>query len=422
MVEEGIEVRGERAGGSTVLGREGWFAQLAAHAGHHRARFGPGPEPRLFFSPGRVNLMGAHLDYNQGPVMPTAIDRGTFIGVRVSSARVLRLGSTLDGATFEAELPFLVRRRTGSWVDYPLGVVLELLDLARTRGVAGGIVGLDVLFGGNLPIGAGLSSSASIGVGTAFALDRMWGLGLSKLDLVHAALNAERGFVGVQCGIMDPYAVGLARAGHLLWLDCKDASCAYIALDSRKYAIAVADTLVRRELARVAFNERVQQCRSAFESLRVRQPEATCLRDIRLETLEEHRESLDPTVARRAEHVLREVARTYAAREALTRGDIAGLGAEMFRAHESLRDLFEVSVPELDQIVESAARSPGVLGARLTGAGFGGCAVILLDANSGPSAADRIASDFERRFGRRPSIEIFGTDAGPREVAGPREE
>lgn len=421
MVEEGVEVRSERAGGSALLGRERWFAQLAAHAGHHRARFGPGPEPRLFFSPGRVNLMGAHLDYNQGPVMPTAIDRGTFIGVRVTSTRVLRLASTLDGATFEAELPFLARQRTGSWVDYPLGVVLELLDLARSRDVAGGIVGLDVLFGGNLPIGAGLSSSASIGVGTAFALDGMWGLGLSRLDLVHAALRAERGFVGVQCGIMDPYAVGLARAGHLLWLDCKDASIAYIAMDPRKYAIAVADTLVRRELARVAFNERVQQCQSAFESLRVHQPDATCLRDIRLETLEEHRASLDPTVARRAEHVLREVARTFAAREALARGDPSGLGAEMFQAHASLRDLFEVSVPELDQIVESAARSPGVLGARLTGAGFGGCAVILLDASSGPSAAERIASDFERRFGRRPSIEIFGSDAGPREVASPLE-
>jgi galactokinase len=406
---------------SELRGRERWSSQLAAHARHLDVRFGPGPDPRLFFSPGRVNLMGAHLDYNGGPVMPTAIDRGTFIAVRPSRTRKLRLASTLDGATLEVDLATLSRSRTGWWVDYPLGVVLEILDVVRDRGSARECTGLDVLFGGNLPIGAGLSSSASICVGMAFALDRTWELGLERMDLVQAALRAERGFVGVQCGIMDPYAVGLARAGQLLWLDCKDASSTYFPIDSTRYAVAVADTLVRRELAQVAFNERVRQCRTAFEELRPRQPDATCLRDIRLETFLDHGGSLEPVVARRAEHVIREVARTFAARDALARGDVAGLGAEMFRAHESLRDLFEVSVPELDRIVASAASSSGVLGARLTGAGFGGCVVILLETGAALELADRIALDFEAAFGRRPSIELFGGDAGPREIASPRE-
>jgi len=409
-------------GGSGIRGKERWQSRIEAHAAQLGSRFGPGPPPRLFFSPGRVNLMGAHLDYNGGPVMPTAVDRGTFIAVRASRVKKLRLASTLDGATLEVDLSTVGRQRTGWWVDYPLGVALEVLDLVRHRASIGALAGLDVLFGGDLPIGAGLSSSASICVGTGFALDQMWNLGLARMDLVQAALRAERGFVGVQCGIMDPYAVGLAREGQLLWLDCKDASSAYIPIDATKYRIAVADTLVRRELAQVAFNERVRQCREAFEQLRRHQPDGTCLRDIRLETFEAHRRELDPHVSRRAEHVVREVARTFAARDALARGEVAGLGAEMFRAHDSLRDLFEVSVPELDQLVASAAICRGVLGARLTGAGFGGCVVILLEADAGPGAADRIAFDFERRFGRRPSIELYGGDAGPREVACPQRE
>ena len=405
-----------------VRGRERWDSQLAAHARHLETRLGPGAPARIFFSPGRVNLMGAHLDYNGGPVMPTAVDRGTFIAARPARGRRLRLASTLDGATLDVELSTLTRRRTGWWVDYPLGVLLEVLDLARSRDASAGLTGLDVLFGGNLPIGAGLSSSASICVGMALALDRMWELGLDRMDLVRVALRAEREFVGVHCGIMDPYAVGLAREGQLLWLDCKDASSTYIPIDHAKHAIAVADTLVRRELAQVAFNERVRQCRTAFETLRVHQPEATCMRDIRLETFHAHGATLAPEVARRAEHVVHEVARTFAARVALERGDTRGLGAEMFRAHDSLRDLFEVSVPELDHIVASAARSPGVLGARLTGAGFGGCVVILLETAARVEVADRIASEFEQRFGRRPSIELYGGDAGPREIAGPRDD
>src|SRR5262249_4964730 len=192
--------------------------------------------------------------------------------------------------------------------------------------------------------------------------------------------RAEREFVGVQCGIMDPCAVGLARAGHLLWLDCKDGSSAYIPLDASRYSIGVADSMVRRELAQGSFNERVRQCAAAFEGLRRHQPGSACLRDIRVEVLEEHGHELEPMLARRAAHVVQEVARTFAARESLERGDAAGLGRKMLETHESLRTLFEVSVPELDQLVASATACEGVLGARLTGAGFGGCVVALLEA------------------------------------------
>jgi galactokinase len=386
----------------------------AAHAAAFRGRFGGGERPRVFFAPGRVNLMGAHLDYNGGPVMPTAIDRGTFVAARPRADRRVALASTLDGACVEFELDCLPAARSGRWADYPVGVVREISALAEAQGARG--TGLDVLYGGNLPVGAGLSSSASICVGTAFALDAILGLGLPRVELVHAALRAERGFVGVQCGIMDPYAVGLARASSLLWLDCKDRSSEYIPIDHARLSIAVADTLVRRELAQGMFNERVAQCRAAFEGLRPHQPDATCLRDVRLATLEEHAGALEPVAARRAQHVVAEVARTFAARDALQRGDARGFGAEMTRAHASLRELFEVSVPELDRLVESAVATPGVHGARLTGAGFGGCAVVLLERGAEAELAARLVRDYSARFGRAPVVEFYGGDPGPREI------
>jgi galactokinase len=407
---QGTARAGEAGAGAA---REAEFA--AAHVRAFLARFGPGGAPRVWFAPGRVNLMGAHLDYNGGPVMPTAIDRGTFVAARPRRDRRVVLASTLDAAGAEHDLDALPRARAGRWTDYPTGVLLEILALAEAQGARGR--GLDVLYGGNLPVGAGLSSSASICVGTALALDAVHGLGLPPIELVHAALRAERGFVGVQCGIMDPYAVGLARERALLWLDCKDRTSAYLPLDHDRLGIAVADTLVRRELAQGAFNERVAQCRAAFEALRARQPDATCLRDVRRATLDAHAHELDPLVARRARHVVDEVERTFAARDALQAGDAAGFGARMTAAHESLRRLFEVSVPELDRLVESAVATPGVHGARLTGAGFGGCVVALLERGAEAELTARLTRDFESAFGRAPRVEHYAGDRGPREIA-----
>ncbi|MDZ4774079.1 MAG: galactokinase [Planctomycetota bacterium] len=391
---------------------------LASHAREFERVFGGGSHTRLFFSPGRINLMGAHLDYNGGPVMPTAVDRGTFIAVRARRDRRVVLASTLeDSKALEVDLDSLPSARMARWSDYPLGVVIELALIARASDREKELSGLDVLFGGNLPVGAGLSSSASICVGTAFALDAAWKLGLARMDLVDAALRAERNFVGVQCGIMDPYAVGLARSNSLLWLDCKDRTYSYLPLDTETLSIGVADSLVRRELAQGAFNERVAQCREAFEVLSRRQTDATCLRDIRFDTLTEYQHELSSTARKRAHHVIPEVARTFAARSSLQRGDAEGFGAEMFRTHASLRDLFEVSVPELDTLVDSAAGAEGCLGARLTGAGFGGCAVLLVQKGSEASVQARLTLDFTARFGRAPRVDFYGGDSGPREIS-----
>ncbi|MBL8801509.1 MAG: galactokinase [Planctomycetes bacterium] len=382
---------------------------LARHAERFVELFG-GARPRTFFSPGRVNLMGAHLDYNGGPVAPMAIDRGTYFAVRARSDRRVRLASNSEPGVLETSLDRLPAVRTARWFDYPLGVLRQLAAQGRAS------AGLDLYFGGDLPVGAGLSSSASICVGSAFVFDAVWGLGLQARERVALALVAEREFVGVRCGIMDPYAVGLARPGHILWLDCKDEQFEHLPLDHQRHCVAVADTLVRRELAQSAFNQRVAEAAEAFERLRPYAPQARVLRDIPAQVLAAHERELAPELARRARHVVEEVERTFDARAALLAGDERRFGAQMFAAHRSLRELYEVSAPELDCLVDAAQLERAVCGARLTGAGFGGCVVMLLERDGAEAALESVAQRFDERFGRRPAVQIFGPDAGPREL------
>lgn len=384
-------------------------AALERHALHFEEQFGRRPQA-LFFSPGRVNLMGAHLDYNGGPVAPMAIDRGTFFAVAGRSDRLVRFASTSESGWLETRLDRLAHERAGRWFDYPLGVLRQL----AARGCAGG--GVDVLFGGDLPVGAGLSSSASICVGTAYVLDQVWGVGLTALQRVELALNSEREFVGVRCGIMDPFAVGLAQSGRLLWLDCKDSSYEHLPIDHERYAVGVADSLVRRELAQSAFNQRVAEAAEAFERLRAHCPDAQVLRDIPTAVLDAHERELPPEIARRARHVVSEVERSFAARQALLVGDVRAFGERMFESHRSLREMYEVSAPELDCLVDAAAASTAVCGARLTGAGFGGCVVMLVERAGAEQALEDVARAFDERFGRRPGVALFGPDAGPREI------
>lgn len=385
--------------------------RLAEHAARFEEAFGKGAPPRLFFAPGRINLMGAHLDYNGGAVMPMSLDRGTFFALRPRPDERVTLASTLEEGRFSAPLSALPAAAAGRWYDYPLGV---LVHLARARHAR---LGADVLVGGNLPIGAGLSSSASICVGTAFAFRALWGSASDLAACIESALWGEREFVGVQCGIMDPYAVALSRPNHVLWLDCKEVRYEHLPLDTDGLLVAVVDTGIRRELAKGDFNRRVAECREAFAILRTRSRGADVLCDVEASVVEEHARELGPVLTRRARHVVGEVVRTRAARAALLAADHAAFGRCISATHASLRDLYEVSVPELDCIVESALSHPGVLGARLTGAGFGGCAVVLLRRDAAEGLDARIAAEFERRFGRRPAVFFFRSDAGPREHA-----
>lgn len=364
-------------------------------------------KPRVFFAPGRVNLMGAHLDYNGGPVMPMAIDRGTYVAARPRTDGVVRLASLVEHGRAELDSARLPVRPLGVWHDYPVGVLRALAE----RLPAG--AGVDLLFGGNLPIGAGLSSSASICVVTALALSNCLDLDLAPEDWVDIALSAERGFVGVQCGIMDPFAVGCSRPGHLLWLDCSDRSFDHLPLDADRVAVATADTGVRRELAGGTFNQRVEECARLSREL---DPKARFLRDVDPALFREREGDLPRELAARGRHVFSELARTFEARDALQAGDVAGFGRRMTESHASLREDFEVSIDELDALVEISSTVPGFLGSRLTGAGFGGCTVVLLERGAEEELRRRLDEGYQERFGRRPMVRTFAGDPGPREL------
>jgi galactokinase len=320
-----------------------------------------GGEPELLASaPGRVNLIGEHTDYNGGFVLPCAIDR------RVAVA-MSRGGDTVYSADFEEAEPATGSKR-GSWGDYPRGVLWSLAESGhRVDGMTGA-------YAGNVPQGSGLSSSAAIESATALAVDELLGLGIARKELALVCQRAENAYVGVNSGIMDQYASLLCEAGAALFIDCRtlDATTVPLDLEAAGLSLVVCDTRVERSLAATGYNERRAMCELAAEEIGVVE-----LRDATLGDLD----TLHGIIKRRARHVITENLRVLQAVEALSGDDFATFGKLMYASHLSLRDDYEVSVPELDVFVETAMAS-GALGARLTGAGFGGCAIALIETGS----------------------------------------
>lgn len=360
---------------------------------HLLARFGEvfGGEPRTFRAPGRVNLIGEHTDYNGGFVLPVAIDRDVLFAARARDDRTVRLHALNFEASSEFSLDDIRRDEAQPWSNYVRGVALYL---QRELGESGNrLRGMDVVISGNVPVASGLSSSAALEVGAATTLLGLAGL---KLDGVRTALvcqAAENRFVGVNCGIMDQFISALGRAGHALLIDCRSLAYDLVPLAQTGYRVVVADTTVRRGLAGSEYNVRRAQCEEAVRILgeRLGRP-IQALRDVSNEELAAHATALPEVVRRRALHVVGENTRTLEAVAYLRSGDLVGFGRLMNESHASLRELYEVSSPELDALVEAARGVEGVLGARMTGAGFGGCSVALV-------REDAIA-EFERRVGR----------------------
>jgi galactokinase len=415
----GVRRRGLGLYTATMSSREEAPSAVLRAAMEGRSR---GVRPRLFFAPGRVNLMGAHLDYNGGAVMPMALDRGTVVAARPLDAGVVRFSSLRESGVFEGRMESLPERAVGRWFDYPLGVLRQFADQWPTG------QGVEFVFGGDLAIGAGLSSSASICVATGLAATALvqpdaerWSRerGLPRelaRRLVDVALEAERNFVGVRCGIMDPHAVALGRSGHLLWLDCRDRRFEHVPLDTARHTIGVVDSRVRRELAAGEFNARVSQCAQLLERLAVHVPGARWLRDVPREVFDAQLPSLPALLAARGRHVFGEFERTARSREALLAGDAALVGRLMVETHASLRQHYEVSTPELDSIVDLATSVSGVLGARVTGAGFGGACVVLLERGCEDALRNALVEPFTRRHHHAPGVEFFAGGVGPHEI------
>lgn len=373
------------------------------------ARFGE-PPALVARAPGRVNLIGEHTDYNEGFVLPIAIDRATFVAARARADRIMRVYSAQFDAEDQFSLDRIERNRDQPWSNYVRGVVKGLLSRHLP------LSGADLLIDSQVPLGAGLSSSAALEVAVAHALQLLNALDLPGKELALLAQEAERSFVGMQCGIMDQFMAALGRAGHALLLDCRDLSCRPIPIPPRA-RIVVCDSGVRHTLVGSEYNERRAACEQAVQLLRARLPRIAALRDVSPAQLEASADLLPPVVYRRARHVVSEIERTLAAAAALERGDLARFGALMDASHASLRDDYEVSTPELDTLAEIARRLPGCYGSRLTGGGFGGSTVSLVEEGAVDRFAAELVAGYRERLGREAQALVCTPSEGASQVS-----
>lgn len=374
-----------------------------------RQQFGDG-EPRLFAAPGRVNLIGEHTDYNDGFVLPVAIDRATVVAARLNGSRRVRVHSLNLNETAEFDLENPGARQRGIWLDYVEGVAQSLL--ARGHAVSGA----EMLLASDVPVGAGLSSSAALEIAVGSALLGISGIEIGKVELALAGQQAEHEYVGTKCGIMDQLIAACGSRGHALLIDCRSLEMSLIPLDTTGTAIAICDTHVKHELSSSAYNTRRAECARGVELLQQWLPGIRSLRDVSLNDFQSHEEQLPEPVRSRCRHVLTENARTLRAAAALRAGDFAGMGRLMKASHESLRDDYEVSCRELDVMVEIASSVDGVFGARMTGGGFGGCTVNLVRREALERFQGTLRAEYNKATGKTPTIYISEPDDGAREI------
>jgi galactokinase len=361
-------------------------------------------EPRFFRAPGRVNLIGEHVDYSGGFVLPLAIDRETIVAAAPRDDRRIRIRSREHAEIAGFDLDELLPKPARGWSDYPRGMTLALRRRLPLSGA-------DLAVGTTIPIGGGLSSSAAFEIAVGLALASLAGRQLAPRELAHAAQEAENGFVGVRSGIMDPLACVLGVRGHALLIDCRSESVTPVAIPN-DVAIAIADSGVRHDLTAPTYNVRRSQSEEAARLLGV-----TALRDVSLTAFERDETRLPEVLRARARHAIGENARVLATADALRRSDLAEAGRLMNASHVSLRDDYEVSCAELDLLVETALRVEGVYGARMTGGGFGGAIVVLLRDTSIGALIRALDAAFGARYGRTAPVTYVRAADGASPIA-----
>ena len=367
-------------------------------------RFGEGKNNcALFFAPGRINIIGEHLDYNGGFVLPCALSMGTWLVVRKRDDRLVKLASQNFDSSIEISLNEIHEKRGNSWWNYPLGVIHEFSIVTQID------CGFEMMFGGDLPVGVGLSSSSSIEI-TAFAMNNLFQTGLSLKEIVLLSRRAENNFVGVQCGIMDQYAVALGKKDHALFLNCLTAEHEYIPAEIDDYSFIISNTNKPRQLESSAFNERFHECQLALKTMQ------------RLLTVNEIAEATpdqfemiehwfpDENTRKRAHHLVFENNRVKKARKALSSDDVFELATLMNESHASLRDNYEVSCDELETIVNAARLVDGCLASRISGAGFGGCTISLIRRDARGKFCDEVKRSFQKSTGL--TAEFYDVEIG----------
>lgn len=366
---------------------------------------------RAFASPGRVNLIGEHTDYNGGYVFPGALKMKTTILCRKRSDRKIRLMATDLKEMVEADIGNLANYKHLKWGDYQLGVAFEMIKNGYT------VMGMDLLYDDTTPHGSGLSSSAAIEVATALCVATLSNeqngvtTPVDMIEMAKISQMAEHNYIGVKCGIMDQFSSAMGKENHAIFLDCKDLSYKYVKLDLKGKKIVIANTNKKHSLASSAYNERREECEKALEALKTAMPEKNYLGEISPAEFEAHKHLIGSDVVRkRAEHVVYECDRVLKSVEALNNGDVAEFGRLMNASHDSLRDLYEVTCLELDTLVDEARKIGGTVGSRMTGAGFGGSTVSIVEDGSVDEFIEKVGKAYTEITGL--TADFYVTELG----------
>ena len=352
--------------------------------------------PEVYASPGRVNLIGEHTDYNGSFVFPGAIDKGMIAAIRLNGTEKVRafaidLNESSEFGLNEEDLP------QEGWAKYIFGVCREIIK----RG--GAVAGFDTVFAGDVPLGAGMSSSAALESTYAYALNDMFNLGIDTFELARIGQSTEHNYVGVKCGIMDQFASLFGKKGHLIRLDTKTMEYQYFPFDPEGYKLVLLDTVVKHELASSAYNKRRESCEHAAETIAKRHPEVKFLRDATMDMLKEVKNEISEEDYMRAEYVIEETQRVRDVSDALERGDYETVGEKMYETHHGMSKLYEVSCEELD-FLNDVAKEHGVTGSRVMGGGFGGCTINLVKDELYDSFIADAKLKFKEKYGHEPKV------------------
>ena len=372
-----------------------------------KARFGT--TANVYRAPGRVNLIGEHTDYNDGFVLPAAIEFYCWAAFAPRSDRKVVIHSENYNETVEEPLDSLSPLGKKHWANYSLGVAWALRQAGKT------LNGANIFVSGEVPLGAGLSSSAALEVATGFGLLTESGQTVDRAQLAQICQKAENEFVGAHVGIMDQFVSCYGRASHALLLDCRSLEHKFVRLQA-DIQLVIFNTMVKHELASGEYNARRAECEEGVRILRIVLPQIRALRDVTLSQLDEHRQILPPKVIARCRHVITENARVKSAVDAFQSGNIKALGPLMQESHRSLRDDYEVSCKELDLMVEIAAAQPGLIGARMTGGGFGGCTINLVESAAVADFKRKVAAEYSSKTGLTPEIYVSPASEGAQQM------
>lgn len=356
-------------------------------------------------SPGRINIIGEHTDYNNGFVLPTAIDKKIQFKFRKNNSKNnCNVSSSNFNTTFSFDLKTITKSQH-QWENYILGVIYEIQQLSDK------LEGFDCILESNIPIGSGISSSAALECGLAFGLNELFNLELSKKTIVELSQRAEHNYVGTKCGIMDQFASVMSKEGHVILLDCQSLDFEYVPIKIKPYTLLLLNTNVSHNLASGEYNTRRTQCEEGVKVIQQKYPDIKSLRDISLEMLNEFKSVLTDVIYERCSYVIEEKTRVLNSVEALKNNNLKELGNYMYQTHDGLQNKYEVSCPELDFLVDYSKNNTGILGARMMGGGFGGCTINLIHSKDVPKFIENVSKAYYNKF----SIKLSSFEAKPSE-------